>query len=96
MMVYYSPQASSGKLNYEFNGDVITVTLDGEEDVFDFSGVEVGDEVLEIESDLNNNPIIDAERREDGKLYITVLWFYDGGDDAPESVRFPEWEEVNG
>ena len=95
MIINFSPQRNDNELEYKFSGEIITATLNGMTDVFDFSELQEGDEVarneetgqLEIETTLPFLPILDA-RREDGQIVVTVLQYH--GKDAPYEERFPE------
>jgi hypothetical protein len=91
MKVYLSPQVNYGeKILYSFEGDVITVTYDGETDVFDFTSLPIG-MMDSVDSTLSVNPIIYAERKDDG-LYVTLLNYIDEG--ATHEECFPDWIEV--
>lgn len=91
MQVLYSPQRSDNALRYEFDGEVITVYLNDEQDMFDFSQVPEG-KLKAVETTLPINPIVSAERKE-GVLYVELLNFI--GEDATEEERFPKWQVVN-
>jgi hypothetical protein len=92
MQIYLSPQVSEERIEYEFAGEVITATLNGVTDTFDFTGLTDGFvERADVETDLGVNPIIEAHR-ENGVLYITLLNYI--GFDASEDERFPQWVEV--
>lgn len=71
MIIFWSPQRSNTDISYQFNGDVITVTLDGELDVFDFTNMPDG-EASEITSSLDICPILSA-KRVSGVLHVTLL-----------------------
>jgi hypothetical protein len=97
MQVLYSPQFNDvDSISYEFVGEKIICTLNGEVDEFDFTGLPEG--ILgagyrenPIETTLAMNPISGA-KRENGILYVTLLNFI--GKDATQEERFPEWIEV--
>jgi len=92
MLVRWSPQRSDRQLSYQFDGETITATLDGQTDVFDFSGLPDGElDVSALETTLDICPVL-AARRVNGKLEVTLLKFH--GPDAPESERFPEPEVI--
>jgi len=92
MLVRWSPQRSDRSLSYEFSGEVITATLDGETDVFDFSSLPDGElDVSALETTLDICPVL-AARRVDGQLEVTLLRFH--GPNAPESERFPGSEVI--
>jgi len=92
MLILWSPQRSDRSLTYEFEGETITATLDGQSDVFDFSGLPDGElDVSALETTLPICPIISA-RRVDGQLEVTLLKFH--GPNAPVEERFPEPEVI--
>ena len=99
MIINFSPQRNDNELEYKFSGEIITATLNGMTDVFDFSELQEGDEVarneetgqLEIETTLPFLPILDA-KRENGQVTVTVLKYH--GKDAPYEERFPVPLEV--
>lgn len=99
MKVYLSPVIppnSIDRIKYEFEEDIIKVTLpDGTSDVFDFT--EFPDGELQLE-DENGNSLIDTEltfniiisaKRVNGELSVELVNYI--GIDALESERFPEW-----
>ena len=94
--VFFGPQVSDNKIEYSFNGEIVTITIDGITDIFDFSSLPEGqlirdDNPQEIETLLPVNPIISA-KREDGILHLELLnWI---GHNAPYESRFPEWVEL--
>jgi hypothetical protein len=91
MKILFSPQLNPNvKLQYKFSGEVITVTYGSMIDSFDFSDMPVG--ILDgVETILPVNPIIQAERKDDG-LYVTLLNYID--EDASDEEKFPSWVEV--
>lgn len=90
MRIFLSPCFSDKKIDYEFNGEKIIVTFEGQTEEFDFSNMPDG--VLEsIESDLLVNPIIEA-KREKGELSVILLNFIN--EDATEEEKFPEWKVI--
>lgn len=91
MLVHYSPQRSDVPLSYEFSGDIITATMGGKSDVFDFSALPAGRSAI-IESTLDPCPVLAADRTADGELVVTLLKHH--GPNAPESERFPAEEVV--
>jgi len=92
MLVRWSPQRSDRSLSYQFSGETITATLDGQSDTFDFSGLPDGElDVSALETTLDICPVL-AARRVNGQLEVTLLRFH--GPDAPESERFPEPEVI--
>jgi len=93
MLIRYSPQRSDRSLTYEFEGETITATLDGQSDVFDFSGLPDGElDVSALETTLDICPVL-AARRVNGQLEVTLLKFH--GPNAPESERFPKPEVID-
>lgn len=97
MRVLYAPQFNDiQKLEYRFEGDVITVTLDGQTDVFDFTGMEDGIASNEgreqaITTTLPINPFIYAEKA-NGVLSVKLLKFI--GMNPTHEENFPDWIEV--
>lgn len=93
MRVIKSPQIRLDDTRFTFacSGEVVTATLDGVSDVFDFSGFPDGHmDSSMVETILTQNPIISAERV-DGLLSVEVINFI--GEDASDEEKFPEWEE---
>lgn len=91
MKVFFSPQVSERVLKYEFNNDVITATMNGITETFDFSAMPNGvADSIESEA-FDFNPVISA-RKENDILYLELINFI--GKDATEEERFPEWFEV--
>jgi hypothetical protein len=92
MYVLMSPQVDDTRtIHYRFVDETITVTLGSVTDIFDFNGLPVG-EVGSIETTLSVNPIVHAERKADGQMYVELINFIT--DDAPESDKFPNWTVV--
>lgn len=92
MKVYFDPIGGldDDKIEYSFDGDIVTATYKGITDVFDFSGMPIG--VMDgVETTLSVNPFVSAERKSDG-LYIKVINFVKS--DAPYEERYPEWTEA--
>lgn len=91
MKVLFSPQVSERVLKYEFKNDVVTATLNGVTDTFDFSGMPDGI-ADSIESEVFDfNPVLSA-KKESNTLYLELINFI--GTDATEEEKFPEWFEV--
>ena len=91
LKIFYSPQVTeTDLLTYDIQGEVITATLNGESDIFDFSSIPDGI-MKEIEGILAINPIVNAER-EEGVLYVELLNFIK--EDATEFEKSPVWIEV--
>jgi len=92
MLVHYSPQRGDRQLSYQFDGETITATLDGQADVFDFSNLPDGElDVSALETTLDICPVL-AARRVNGQLEVTLLKFH--GPNAPVEERFPEPEVI--
>lgn len=94
MRVLLSPQlqVEDNDLNYFFEGDVITITLNGVTDVFDFSIFSDGElDMGNIETVLEIQPILSA-KRENGVLSVELLNFI--SEDATDEEKFPNWIEV--
>ena len=90
MRVLFSPQLSEDKIEYSFEGETITATLNGMSDTFDFSEFPNG-RAENINSTLPIKPIVSAERK-DGELYVVLLNYID--EDATEEERFPTWQVI--
>lgn len=93
MKVFYSPQVNMMQIiSYQFNREIVTVTINNETEQFDFSNLPDG-KAENIESDIFEFcPVLSAERK-DGMLYLELLNFISF--DATEKERFPTWEEVS-
>jgi hypothetical protein len=98
MKILYSPQVNTkDTLEYLFESDKITVTYNGEVDVFDFTDMPDGrvnsyDRRNElIVTTLPTCPIYEAVKQ-DGVLSVVLLKFI--GEEATEEERFPTWIEV--
>lgn len=102
--ILLSPQEKiNKKISYKFKGEVITATtnkiniIDDEKviksktDTFDLSVIKEGVLVTEINTTLNENPILNVYRKED-ILYVELLNYIDSN--ATEREKFPEWQEV--
>lgn len=91
MEILYSPQFNENKIEYKFDVDIVTITIDEQTETFDFANMPDG-KAETIESDVFDFcPVLSAERKE-GVLYLEILNFI--GLDATEEERFPEWKEV--
>lgn len=91
MRIFYSPQGNErDTITYDIQGEVITATLNGVSDIFDFTELPDGI-ATEIISDLPINPVVKVER-EAGVLYVELLNYI--REDATEFEKFPEWIEV--
>lgn len=87
MRITYFPQRSDRAVSYTFDGEVITATLDGVTDTFDFSNLPDG-EAGEITSTLDPCPVL-AARRVDGELHVTLLRAI-GPRPQPQDYETPE------
>ena len=87
----YTPQRSDLEVEYLVDGDVLTVVMDGVQEVFDFTGIEEGsmDEII-VESILVD-PIVEAEKIGD-TIELTVIRFY--GIDEKHLFE-EEWDGYN-
>lgn len=94
MLVRWSPQRSDRQFSYQFDGEVITATYNGETDTFDFSILEEGDkaDVQNIETTLPVNPIISATR-ENGEVKVELLKYH-GNLQAGAEYPNTDWQEV--
>lgn len=98
MKILYSPQINEiDVLEYEFVGDKITVTYNGEIDEYDFTDMPDGSVARsygrepEIISNLPINPVIEAKRM-NGILHVILIKFIPFN--ATEDKKFPDWIEV--
>ncbi|MBT2656610.1 hypothetical protein J7E81_15430 [Bacillus sp. ISL-18] len=97
MRVFLSPQFNkTDKLAYEFIGDKIIVTLNGETDEFDFTNLPNGNiggghREDAIITTLPICPIQEAFKK-DGIMNVTLLNFI--GENPTKEECFPEWIEV--
>lgn len=93
MQVLYVPQIVDDKIDYAFEGDKITITYKGKEDVFDFTDMPDGIlEEYETTLDVDPRPIISA-RRENGEMYVELLTFIP--ENATHEEKFPKWKVVS-
>lgn len=81
MKIKLTPQRSDCTQSYSVQNDVLTVTVNGVTDSFDFSTLGNGDQVTDITTTLPVNPIINVTRV-DGIIEVTMISFY--GVDADE------------
>lgn len=91
MRIRYSPQRSDVPLEYAFDGDIITATMGGKSDVFDFSSLPPGRAAI-IVSTLDPCPVLAAERTADGELRVTLRTHH--GPNASHAERFPAEEVI--
>lgn len=91
MHVLLVPQYNPRKeIIYKFKGELITATIDGITDVFDFSTVPDG-VADQIDTILPLNPVLSA-KKVNGVLFVELLNFID--EDATEEERFPDWQVI--
>lgn len=78
---------------YQFNGEVVTVEIDGITDTFDFSAVPEGRQV-DVDSILTTLPInpIHSAKRVNNELELVLLNFI--GHEATEEEKNPSWVVV--
>lgn len=70
-----TPQRSNVKVNYIVDNDILTIIMDGIEEVFDFNGLPDGIAEEIIVEALTVNPIISVEKIDDD-INITAIKFY--------------------
>ena len=61
------------QVSYEFNGDVITATVNGETDTFDFSSMPNDSIAQSITSSLPIYVIIEAKKDKNGEVWIRLF-----------------------
>lgn len=95
MQILFSPQENEERIEYTFNGEVISITINGVSENFDFTGIPNGelelfnqDGSVAIETKLDPFPILSA-KKEGGILYVELLNWISG--DASKKEKFPEW-----
>ena len=71
MIVTYVPQRTDRSVRYSISDEVVTATIGGVSDTFDFSELPDG-EAAGIISTLDPCPVLSA-RRVDGELHVTLL-----------------------
>ncbi len=98
MRVLFSPQRDDRQLAYQFDGEIIIATLDGQSDTFDFSTLPEGEVPKkdngepDIDTFLTIVPIRGGRRRSDGVLELILLYFH--GKNATQEELYPDWQEV--
>lgn len=90
MRILLSPCFSDEKIDYQFDGQVITATMNGNTDTFDFTDMPDG-QAANINTTLPINPIIEA-KKENGELSVILLKYV--GEDATEGELFPDWQVI--
>jgi len=96
MKIILSPQVRDrNKIWYEVEENVITATIDGKTDTFDFTGMPNGELQLEdeegeesVQTILPENPILSA-KKVNGVLTVKILFSMDM-DEKDERLLFPE------
>ena len=74
-----TPQYAPFKYTYEIKGDVLTLTMNEETEVFDLTDLEDGKaESIELEV-LPINPIVSIEKTGE-VIEVTLIRFYDSGE----------------
>jgi len=96
MWVYFSPQRSNNKLDYNFNGNQVVVTYNNElQETFDLTDMYEttwdGDRRIKDPEILPVKPILSVVEK-DGAMWVTVLNFH--GPNPPREIAFPDWVEV--
>lgn len=91
MRILLTPCRSDEKINYEFNGETITVLYKGMEETIDLSAIRDEEDFEYKPINLTINPIINAKRI-DGVLHVELLSFI--GVNASYEERFPDWIDV--
>lgn len=76
MKIIETPQRSDKHIiSHKIKDDVLTITINDESEVFDFTGLPNGElDEIEVET-LPINPIVSA-KKENGELEVTLLRFY--------------------
>jgi hypothetical protein len=93
MKIKYSPQVNSEhNVKYTFDGDIVTVDVNGQSDTFDFSAMSNDSIVQSINSSLPIRPICSARKDESGELWLEL--FKPISSNATEAECFPDWETV--
>jgi hypothetical protein len=76
-----TPQRADIKAEYTINGDILTVKIEGNTEVFDFTGLPDGQaEGIEIDS-LPINPIVSVKKEND-VIDVVAIRFYDADEKA--------------
>ncbi len=70
-----TPQRADMKVEYNVNGDVLTVKIGEIEEIFDFTGFEEGVVEEIIAEELPVNPVVTAEKT-GNVVNVTVIRFY--------------------
>ena len=95
MKIKFIPQRRDVEFTYSVEGDILTIEINGEVDVFDFTGVPDG--ILDMSgmdepiTSLAYNPVTSA-KKEEGVLYLDILRPH--GTYATYEEKFPSTEYV--
>ena len=93
MKIKYSPQFNEqDSVSYQFEGDVIRATVNGETDTFDFSSMPNDSIAHTIKSSLPIVIVCEAKKDSSGELWVTL--FKPISFNATEVERFPDWIDV--
>jgi hypothetical protein len=94
MQIKYSPQCSNKTIAYQFQGEKVIATLNGEQQTIDLSNISQYPQFDESEQQAVKLPFfVLSVRTEDGNKKVELLKFHKMN--APESERFGfDWEEV--
>lgn len=86
------------ELEYSVVDDILTVSINGQSEVFDFTDLEDGmldpNEPIELET-LEWNPIVEV-RKSDGVVYIRAIRFYNETEREEFEYGYTELEEPEG
>lgn len=98
MKVLLSPIITSQRIYYTFDDDAVMVTHSGVTERYDFGGLPDGSLIIydefgnyAIESDMSVAPFTKVVK-EGGELFLTLRYFI--SEDAPDSLKFPEWMDA--
>lgn len=96
MWVYFSPQRSNNKLDYNFDGNQVEVTYNDDlRETFDLMDIheynDEGERVIKSPRVIPVESILSVEK-ENETLRVTVLNFH--GPNPPREVAFPDWVQI--
>lgn len=91
MKILFIPVRRDKNITYEYLGEKIRATFEGQTDEFDFSTFAEDGILQDIETTLPFNPIFEA-KRENGILYLKLIYYH--GANATQEELFPDWIEV--
>jgi hypothetical protein len=91
MRLIITPQRGDYAFSYALSGDVLTITIDGVSDEFNFTGLSDGT-AGEMATSLPVNPVICAEKT-NGELTVRIIAFHGENASAEEKT---EREVVSG